>query len=383
MSVKAAKIPAILALADGTVFNGYSVGIEGETSGEVVFNTSMSGYQEILTDPSYVFQLLTFTTPHIGNVGVNREDVESAKVQVAGMITREFSEHYSNYRAEKSLRQYLVENKVVAISGIDTRALVLHLRNHGSQMGVIATGNTSKDELIDKARALPSMEGLDLVQSVSTKTAYDWSEGSWEQGRGYRRYTETELGNRPLVVAIDFGIKYNILRRLTDEGFRVKVVPGMATAEEVLSHSPSAVFLSNGPGDPAAVEYGIKTVKELVGKRPMFGICLGHQILGHALGAPTFKLKFGHRGGNHPVRNESTGFVEITVQNHGFATLASDIPSSVTVTHLNLNDQTVEGLELKEAGAFSVQYHPESSPGPTDARYLFSQFRDLVERWQR
>lgn len=370
--------PAVLALADGKIFHGYSVGAEGTGTGEVVFNTSMSGYQEILTDPSYTGQMLTFTCPHIGNVGTNLEDVESDKVQVAGIIVRELSRHYSNYRARQSLNDYLIENKVVGIGGIDTRELVLHLRTHGSQMGVISTEAVKPAELVAKAKALPSMEGMDLVAAITTKKTYDWRQGTWKPGIGYRNFAESELKSRPLVCAYDFGIKYNILRLLVDAGFRVKVVPATMPAEEVLKLSPDAIFLSNGPGDPAAVTYAIESVKQLVGKKPMFGICLGHQILGLALGAPTFKLPFGHRGGNHPVRNELTGFVEITVQNHGFATKADCIPDSITVTHMNLNDNTIEGLSVKDGMAFSVQYHPESSPGPSDARYLFNQFMDMV-----
>lgn len=373
----------MLALADGTIFHGYSVGAEGETGGEVVFNTSMTGYQEILTDPSYAFQLLTFTCPHIGNVGTNSLDVESAKVQAAGLIVREFSEHYSNFRAEKSLDSYLKENRIVGISGVDTRALVLHLRTYGSQMGIISSSGSPTSELIDKARALPHMDGLDLAKEVSTSNIYDWQQGGYQLdsvlGGSYRSYSTEEQKDWPLCIAYDFGIKYNILRLLCDNGFRVKVVPGSTSAEKVLSFSPDAVFLSNGPGDPAAVTYAIQSVRQLLGKKPIFGICLGHQILGHALGAPTFKLKFGHRGGNHPVRNELTGYVEITVQNHGFATKAESIPSGITVTHINLNDNTIEGLEAKDAQAFSVQYHPESSPGPRDADYLFKEFRARIK----
>jgi carbamoyl-phosphate synthase small subunit len=373
------KKKAILALADGRVYQGISVGAEGETEGEVVFNTSMTGYQEILTDPSYAFQMLTFTAPHIGNVGVNSEDVESNKVHATGFIVRELSEHYSNFRATGSLDDYLKDNGVVGIAGIDTRDLVLHLRSSGSQMGIISTETTSADELVAKAAALAGMEGRDLASAVSTKEIYDWTEGTWSPGVGYKTYTESELSERPLVVAIDFGVKRNILRLLTEAGLRVKVVPATTSADEILAFNPSGVFLSNGPGDPAAVTYGIETTRALVGKVPMFGICLGHQILGEALGAPTFKLKFGHRGGNHPVRNEKNKVVEITVQNHGFATDVSRVPEGVTVTHINLNDNTVEGLEVVESNLFSVQYHPESSPGPQDAKYLFEKFYQLIE----
>lgn len=370
---------ATLALADGKVFKGISVGASGETWGEVVFNTSMTGYQEILTDPSYTRQMITFTYPHIGNVGVNPEDVESAKVQVSGLIVKQLSEHYFNYRATDSLDNYLRNNNVVGISGIDTRELVLHLRTHGAQMGIIASGNHSADELIDKAKSLKSMEGMDLVPDVTTAEKYYWGEKTWDIKTGYGKIEEKEALKKPLIVAIDFGIKYNILRLLVEQGFNVLVVPAKTSAQEILSYKPAGVFLSNGPGDPAEVKYGIKTTQELLGKKPIFGICLGHQILGHAVGVSTFKLKFGHRGGNHPVRNTITNKVEITVQNHGFASDPSRINSEVKVSHVNLNDGTIEGIEVLGAKAFSVQYHPESSPGPTDASYLFKQFRNLVE----
>jgi len=375
--------PATLALADGTVFRGYSVGAPGETAGEVVFNTSLYGYQEIVTDPSYKYQIVTFTYPHIGNVGANPEDVESGKVQVAGVIVRELSEHYSNYRATMSFGEYLEKAGVVGIGGIDTRALVLHLRTFGAQMGVIASGERDAAELVEKARALPSMDGLNLTDDVTTPVAYDWMEGSWKLDATGGRYSQPsleEMKKRPLVVAVDFGIKHNILRLLVDEGYRVKVVPARTTADEILKLDPQGVFLSNGPGDPAAVHAGIQTTKDLIGKKPIFGICLGHQILGLAMDAPTFKLKFGHRGGNHPVRNEDTGLIEVTVQNHGFATDIKQVPKSIRITHMNLNDQTVEGLDIPGAKAFSVQYHPESSPGPHDARYLFRKFKSLMDR---
>uniref|UniRef100_A0A0A8KXH8 carbamoyl-phosphate synthase (glutamine-hydrolyzing) n=1 Tax=wastewater metagenome TaxID=527639 RepID=A0A0A8KXH8_9ZZZZ len=372
------KKTATLALADGTVFKGRAVGADGEATGEVVFNTSMSGYQEILTDPSYVYQMLTFTTPHIGNVGFNSEDVESKKVQVAGFICREISEHYSNFRAQGSLGEYLRQNNVVGIDGIDTRALVLHLRTYGSQMGVIATGDVSPSLLVDRAKTLASMNGLDLAKEVTCKASYIWKQRPWEPGAGYTEVSDADYKRLPHIVAMDFGIKFNILRLLVGQGFRVTVVPAQTSAEEILAMSPDGIFLSNGPGDPAAVTYAIGTIKKLVGKKPLFGICLGHQLLGLSQGAQTYKLKFGHRGGNHPVRNELSRKVEITAQNHGFAVDQSRMPSGVTMTHINLNDQTVEGLEIKDANAFSVQYHPEASPGPTDARYLFKQFRDVV-----
>ena len=376
----ATRESATLALADGTTFKGYSIGASGETAGEVVFNTSMSGYQEITTDPSYKYQMITFTYPHIGNVGANSEDVESDKVHIDGIIVRELSEHYSNYRATSSFGSWLEKAGVVGIGGIDTRALVLHLRTYGAQMGVIATGESKG--LVDKARAIHTMDGLNLTGAVTTKEAYDWSEGSWKlnpQGGSYYKPTPVEVSKRPLVVAIDFGIKRNILRLLADEGYRVRVVPATTTAAEILSLNPAGVFLSNGPGDPAAVTVGIQTTKDLLGKKPIFGICLGHQILGLATECPTYKLKFGHRGGNHPVMNLDTGSVEITVQNHGFATDTNKISKHVRITHINLNDQTVEGLEVPGAKAFSVQYHPESSPGPHDARYLFKQFSKLIQ----
>jgi carbamoyl-phosphate synthase small subunit len=369
---------ATLVLADGTVFKGVSVGSDGETTGEVVFNTSMSGYQEILTDPSYAGQMITFTYPHIGNVGVNSEDIESGKPQVSGLIVKDICFKPSNFRSEQSLPEYLKENSIVAIAGLDTRALVLHLRTHGSQMGIIKTGAVDESDLVERAKNIPSIEGQDLVPYVTCKEKYEWTQGDWEPGAGYREYSREELKDRPHVVALDFGVKYNILRLLTKAGFRVTVVPATTTPEEITSLKPDGVFLSNGPGDPAAVTYGIETVKALLGKFPLFGICLGHQILGLALGAPTFKLKFGHRGGNHPVKNCVTGAVEISVQNHGFATDASKMPSGVTLTHTNLNDQTVEGLEMPEYNAFSVQYHPECSPGPHDSSYLFNEFYNRV-----
>ena len=369
---------ATLALANGVVFKGLSIGAEGETSGEVVFNTSMTGYQEILTDPSYAYQMITFTYPHIGNVGVNKEDIESNKVHATGMIVRELSENYSNYRSTGSLEQYLKDNSIVGISEIDTRELVIGLRDSGAQMGIISTETENSDDLIDKAKSLSVMEGRDLVKEVTTNKAYDWNQGTWSIDGGYTKYSEEQLKDRPLVVVIDCGVKFNILRLLVDHGFRVKVVSAKTSADEILKLNPSALFVSNGPGDPAVVSYTIDTVKSLLGKKPMFGICLGHQIIGLALNAPTFKLKFGHRGANHPVRNETTGKIDITSQNHGFATRLDTVPSDVAVSHFNLNDNTVSGFEIDELKTFSVQYHPEASPGPNDARQLFKKFRSMV-----
>lgn len=378
LAIERGQIPATLALADGTIFHGYSIGAEGTTSGEVVFNTAMSGYQEVLTDPSYVYQMVTFTCPHIGNVGVNPEDAESDGIHATGVIVRECTEHYANYRAKTSLGHYLRQNSVVGIGGIDTRALVLHLRDNGSQMGVISTGACNPSDLVDQARGMPSMEGLDLASKVSTKKTYAWTQGIWTFGAGYKNYLSDDLSTRPHCVTYDFGVKRNILRLLIHHGFRVTVVPGHTTAAEALALAPDALFLSNGPGDPAEVKSAIKAIAELVGKKPMFGICLGHQLLGLALGAPTYKLKFGHRGGNHPVRDERTGMVQITVQNHGFATDPKKVPKGLNISQINLNDGTVEGFEVPDAKAFSAQYHPESSPGPRDAQHLFTRFRDLV-----
>ena len=375
---------AVLALADGKLFHGTAFGYEGEASGEVVFNTSMTGYQEILTDPSYANQLLTFTYPHIGNVGCNREDVESFDTHANGVIVREVSEHYSNFRAEMSFQQWLVEQKLVGITGIDTRELVLHLRENGSQMGIVSSLGEYDSSLVKKAKALRGLEGQDLVKQVTCQKNYSWSQGTWTRGTGYAEYgEEADFAKRLHVVAIDFGVKFNILRLLVEHGFRVTVVPATTSAEEIKALKPDGIFLSNGPGDPAAVTYGVETVKELIGKFPIFGICLGHQVLGIALGAPTFKLPFGHRGGNHPVKDSLTGKIEITVQNHGFATDLEKVPDTLSVSHMNLNDNTVEGFSIEELNTFSIQYHPESSPGPRDAEYLFKRFYDSVKNHQQ
>ncbi len=389
---------AILALADGTIFTGTSFGAEGEVTGEVVFNTSLTGYQEILTDPSYKGQIVTMTYTEIGNVGVNAEDVESRQPFVEGFIVKEYWERQSNWRAQKSLGQYLRENNIVGIQGIDTRALVRHLRDRGAQQGVISTIEADSRRLVAKAKAAPSMVGRDLVKEVTCAQPYDWNQGRWELGTGYREKSaecgvrSAESETQPLtsdprpplfVVAYDFGVKYNILRNLVDAGCRVRVVPASMPASEVLAMKPDGVFLSNGPGDPDAVPYARENVAALVGKVPMFGICLGHQIMGLALGGNTYKLKFGHRGGNHPVMDMQTRKVEITCQNHGFCVDVDSLQGRAEITHMNLNDRTVEGLAHKEYPLFSVQYHPESSPGPHDANYLFKRFTDLMEQQKR
>lgn len=378
------EVPAVLALADGRAFPGKAFGaikgIDRPVTGEVVFNTSMFGYQEILTDPSYAGQIMCFTCPHIGNVGCNPEDVESAKVHCEALLVRELSPAVSNFRARKSLPEYLSDHGIMGISGVDTRDIVMHLRDKGAQMGALAAGEKlDVGTLVDHARAQGSMEGKDYVKSVSCRTPYSWNELPWSlRAGGYRNVPSDKLSARPHVVAVDCGLKFNILRLLTDVGFRVTVVPAFSTAADIVTARPDALFLSNGPGDPATLSYVVNPVKELLGKLPIFGICLGHQILGQAVGGTTYKLKFGHRGGNHPVKNLSSGKVEITVQNHGFAVAPAALPKNVVVSHINLNDQTVEGLDIPECKAFSVQYHPEASPGPHDARYLFRRFFESV-----
>lgn len=389
---------ALLALADGTIFAGSAFGAEGEAIGEVVFNTSLTGYQEILTDPSYKGQIVTMTYPEIGNVGVNAEDVESRRPFVEGFIVKEYWEHPSNWRAQKTLAQYLREHQIVGIQGIDTRALVRRLRDYGAQPGVISTVDLDPHSLRAKAQAAPSLVGRDLVKEVTCSQPYDWLQGRWELGKGYREesakckvqsakaedYSPTPNPQLPFfVVAYDYGIKFNILRNLVEAGCRVRVVPAQTPAAEVLALNPDGVFLSNGPGDPDAVPYAKENVAALIGKVPMFGICLGHQIMGLALGGRTYKLKFGHRGGNHPVMDLATRKVEITTQNHGFCVDVDSLQNRAEVTHINLNDKTVEGLAHKEYPLFSVQYHPESSPGPHDADYLFTRFTQMMERQRK
>ena len=370
-------------MADGTYYLGLSFGAEGEAIGEVVFNTSMTGYQEILTDPSYEGQMVAMTYPEIGNVGVNAEDEESRKAFVKGFIIREYSTMPSNWRADRSLDEYMKEHGIVGIEAIDTRALVRHLRARGSQEGIISTVGDEPGALARKAKASPGLIGKDLVKNVTCGSGYEWSEGRWELGAGYRKSEGAEGQGRKgsfFVVAYDYGIKFNILRNLTDCGCKVKVVPAGTPAEEVLALNPDGIFLSNGPGDPDAVPYAKEIVRKLIGKKPIFGICLGHQILGLALGGKTYKLKFGHHGGNHPVMDLTTRKVEITTQNHGFAVDADSLKGAAEVTHLNLNDHTVEGLTHRDFPIFSVQYHPESSPGPHDASYLFKRFVEMIEK---
>jgi carbamoyl-phosphate synthase small subunit len=367
--------PAILALADGTVFRGASFGAEGETAGEVVFNTSMTGYQEILTDPSYRGQLVCMTYTEIGNVGVNPEDVESRRPFVEGFIVKEYWAEPSNWRAHESLGDYLRRFGIVGICGIDTRALVRHLRTAGAQTGVISTRDPDAERLVRKAKDHPTLIGRDLVRDVSCVEPYDWHQGRWHLEQGY----ESPKHAQRFVVAYDYGIKWNILRSLAAAGCRVRVVPASTPAEDVLDMNPSGVFLSNGPGDPDAVSYAVDNVAKLLGKKPVFGICLGHQILGLALGGKTYKLKFGHHGGNQPVMDLTTRKVEITAQNHGFAVDVDSLKGLAELTHVNLNDKTVEGLRVPSRQVFSVQYHPEASPGPHDASYLFQRFMKLID----
>ena len=374
-----------LALENGVWYDGESAGAVGETGGEVVFNTSMTGYQEILTDPSYAGQIVTMTAPEMGNYGVAPDDLESRAPQVAGFIMREESPIASNWRSDATLRDYLTRHNVVAISGIDTRALTRVLRSSGVMRGVIATGDVDPHALVERARGLPSMEGSDLVLGVTCERAFDWTpsaaNGSGPGDAEFAPPTQTRT-RRPLrVAAYDFGMKYNILRRFTAYGCDVRVFPATAPASELLAAGPDGVFLSNGPGDPAVLSYAISNAKHLVASgTPVFGICLGHQILSLAMGGDTYKLKFGHRGANHPVKALETGKVEITSQNHGFAVDPDTLPSDVKVTHLNLYDGTVEGLRHTTQPVFCVQYHPEASPGPHDADYLFRQFVDEMER---
>lgn len=369
---------AKLALEDGTVFTGVSIGADGEVDGEVCFNTSMTGYQEILTDPSYRGQIVTMTYPQIGNYGVNAEDVESQKPHLSGFVVREHSRIESNFRSELSLSEYLKQHHIVAIESIDTRALVRRIRSQGAMRGVLSTIDLDDASLVEKAKASPGLLGRDLVQEVSPTEASTWSEKLSEWSILPSDQQPPADGSQPHVVAFDFGMKYNIPRHLVDMGCRVTVAPGSYNAEQILELKPDGVFLSNGPGDPEPIEYAIGTIRDLLGKKPVFGICLGHQLLSLACGAKTFKMKFGHRGANQPVHDLLTDKVEITSQNHGFAVDESTLPDSLEVTHRSLNDQTVEGVQHKELPAFSVQYHPEASAGPHDSHYLFRRFYDTM-----
>ncbi|MDE0324079.1 MAG: glutamine-hydrolyzing carbamoyl-phosphate synthase small subunit [Candidatus Poribacteria bacterium] len=383
---------AILALADGTVFEGEQFGATGETLGEVVFNTSMTGYQEVLTDPSYKGQIVTMTYPLIGNYGCNEADVESIGPQVEGFVVREYSAYYSNWRSKWSLDSYLSEHGIIGIQGIDTRALTRRLRVHGVMNGCLSTEDPNPERLVEKAKAWHGLVGWDLVHRVTCPSPYAWQKSCQSSVTSHQlqegSVTPTNISlteNRKLntenykVVALDFGIKYNILRQLTEHGCQVQVVPAKTTAEEILAAEPDGVFLSNGPGDPMPVDYAIETIQGLIGKKPLFGICLGHQLLGLALGGKTFKLKFGHRGANQPVKHLETDRVEITSQNHGFCVDIDSLPNSVDITHINLNDDTLEGIQHREYPIFSVQYHPEASPGPHDASYLFSRFTEMMD----
>jgi len=379
---------AILALEDGSVFNGTAFGARAEACGEVCFNTSMTGYQEILTDPSYKGQIITMTYPLIGNYGVNLADVESWKPHVGGFVVRELSPVVSNWRATSSLAEYLQKNDIPGLQGIDTRALTRKLRVRGAMKGFISTKPISEAEAVERARNWPGLIGVDYVKEVTHREAFLWDEKD-EQSRKFELPSgpdnQTKVTPMPPadipIVAFDYGMKYNILRRLRQHGFKVQVLPATATAEQALSYKPAGIFLSNGPGDPSALGYAVSTVADLVKSGvPIFGICLGHQILGQALGGRTFKLKFGHRGGNQPVKDLASGKVEITSQNHGFAVDPATLPGEVAVDRINLNDQTVEGMRHKRKPIFCVQYHPEASPGPHDSTPLFAEFRAMIAK---
>jgi carbamoyl-phosphate synthase small subunit len=377
---------AILALEDGRIFRGLGYGHPSECQGEVVFNTSLTGYQEIATDPSYAGQIVVLTNPQIGNYGTNRADNESAKPYIEGLIVREFSPISSNWRSEQVTDEYMERYSVPVLAEIDTRALVRHLRTYGVMRGVISTAETNTDVLIAKARSLRKMDGTDLARVVSTKSAYAFDAADSRNQTGDPLlavgFDQTE-GENLHVVAYDFGIKRNILRMLVREGCRVTVVPAETSAEDVFDLKPDGVFLSNGPGDPEPVDYAVRAIRKMLGHVPVFGICLGHQLTGIALGGKTYKLKFGHHGGNHPVKNNLTGKVEITAHNHNYAVDPDSINANeVELTHVDLNDQTLEGLRHRTLPLFSVQYHPEAAPGPHDSNYLFRDFRRMMEEWK-
>ena len=369
---------AVLALADGKIFEGEHFGAENEVEAEIVFNTSMSGYQEIITDPSYCGQMVVMTYPLIGNYGINPEDFESDRPYLSGFIIKELSRVQSNWRSRGNLEDFLKKNNVFGIQGIDTRALTRRIRDKGAQQAVLSTNISDTQNLIEKARKSPGLIGRDLVKNVTCKNAYDWNESEWVIQNGQTQLVKTK--NRPFKVLVyDFGVKRNILRKLIRAGCNVKVIPASTTADEALATKPDGIFLSNGPGDPAAVPYAIANVKNLLGRVPIFGICLGHQILSLALNGSTYKLRFGHHGGNQPVLDTHSGKVEITSQNHGFAVKENSLVKDVDITHLNLNDNTIEGIKHKTFPIFSVQYHPEASPGPHDSDYLFKKFVNLME----
>jgi carbamoyl-phosphate synthase small subunit len=372
---------AVLVLADGTVFRGRSVGAQGLSAGEVVFNTAMTGYQEILTDPSYCGQIVTLTTPHVGNTGVNAEDEESGKVHAAGLVVRDVPALPSSWRAQQSLPQYLVEKNVVAIADIDTRKLTRILREKGAQNGCLMAGNLDVDKALAEARRFPGLAGMDLAKVVSTPKPYEWRDGKWELGKGYRHVVDAPFH----VVAYDYGIKRNILRLLAERGAHITVVPAQTPAREVLRRQPDGVFLSNGPGDPEPCDYAIESIGEILDTThvPVFGICLGHQLMGLASGAKTMKMKFGHHGANHPVKDLETGQVVITSQNHGFTVDPKTLPSTLKPTHVSLFDGSLQGLARTDRPAFCFQGHPEASPGPHDIGYLFDRFAKLMQDAQK
>jgi carbamoyl-phosphate synthase small subunit len=371
---------AVLALADGSVFRGRAIGASGTAVGEVVFNTAMTGYQEILTDPSYCRQIVTLTYPHIGNTGVNDEDEEAARVHAAGLVVRDLPRLHSSWRARQDLGSYLKENRIVAIADIDTRRLTRILRTKGAQNGCLMAGEADAERALAEAKSFPGLAGMDLAKVVSTQTPYEWTEGGWELGKGFRRVENPRFH----VVAYDYGIKRNILRMLADRGMRITVLPAQASAREALRMKPDGVFLANGPGDPEPCDYAIEAIGEILDatRIPVFGICLGHQLMGLASGAKTMKMKFGHHGANHPVKDLDSGRVVITSQNHGFAVDPATVPSNMRPTHISLFDQSLQGLARTDRPAFCFQGHPEASPGPHDMSYLFDRFAAMMEEKQ-